>query len=486
MMYKTKSLYLLTAICAMSLHAGEESKQTLKPNMRMVYNQVPNEVTTIGEMFSQGIFYGRLRMNSFLFDWKDDSNGKDHAITGFGGSLIYKTGYLNGFGMTTGIYTTHAVGSLNESEANYYIKGRDTMSRYNALSGNNPAITSIAQAYIEYKNQDLSLKVGRQIFESLLAKSNDTKMIPNTFEGITLGGQGLFDSTYKLAYLTRQKLRDHSSFHHLLAYGDGVDPYAKYTQNDDSAMHQGLTLSALQAAGIEDRLFIFEGTKPVDHLNLTVNYTAVPQLVSSAMIQADYQLDVGDMQVIPALRFMKQFDNGAGVIGGANLHNNTYGYTNPTSLESALYAARIDLVQDAWKLRLGYTKVADEGDIIAPWRGFPTSGFSRTVAQFNWYANTQTYMIRADYDFDMVGLVHGLKTSLRYAMQDFDDNKPGVQADSNVLTLDILKKFDSNPGLYMKARLAHVTGDQNTYAGDGTLKSDPSYNEFRFEVNYLF
>lgn len=483
----TRSVYLLAAVSTMSLHAGEESKQTLKPNMQLVYNQTPAEVESIAEMFSEGVFYGRLRMNSFFFDWDDESNGKDHAIAGLGGSLIYKTGYLNGFGMTAGIYTTHARGSLDNSEANYYKAGKAMMSRYDALSGNNPAITSIAQAYLEYKALGHSLKAGRQIFESFLTKSNDTKMIPNTFEGITLSGKGLLDSSYKLAYMTRQKLRDHSSFHHLLAYGDGIDPYAKYTQNDDTAMHQGLTLSALQAAGIEDRLFIFEAAnRSVDNLTLTANYTAVPDLISSAMIEADYQFIVGKMKVKPAVRYMKQFDNGAGAIGGANLKKKTFGYTDPDNLDSALYAARIDFAQDAWKLRFGYTKVADDGDLVAPWRGFPTGGFSRAMAQYNWYANTQTYMMRADYDFGKAGLVPGLKAFMRYAIQDFDDYKPGVQADSNVLTLDLLKAFDAYPGLYMKARFAYVNGDDNTYAGDGTLKKNPSYSEFRFEVNYLF
>jgi hypothetical protein len=38
----------------------------------------------------------------------------------------------------------------------------------------------------------------------------------------------------------------------------------------------------------------------------------------------------------------------------------------------------------------------------------------------------------------------------------------------------------------MKTRLAYVEGDEDTVAGDGTLKVDSSYNEFRVEFNYLF
>jgi hypothetical protein len=108
------------------------------------------------------------------------------------------------------------------------------------------------------------------------------------------------------------------------------------------------------------------------------------------------------------------------------------------------------------------------------------------MAQYNWYANTKTYMLRADYDFDRAGVLEGVKAFIRYAVQDFDDRKPGVQADSEVFTLDVIKKFESIPGLWMKTRMAYVSGDAHTIAGDGTHKKDPSYNEFRFEINYLF
>jgi len=215
----------------------------------------------------------------------------------------------------------------------------------------------------------------------------------------------------------------------------------------------------------------------------------VPELVSSAMIQADYEMNLLDLDVTPALRYMQQFDNGAGEIGGANLKTVTSGYSDPDSLDSWLLGARVDVTRDVWKVRLGYTRVADKGDLIAPWRGFPTGGFTRAMGQYNWYANTRSYMIRGDVDLDAAGLVPGMHAFMRYTVQDFDDNKIGTQADSNVLTLDLLKEFTVYPGLYMKFRMAHVVGDDDTVAfvnGEPKTKLDPSYDEARFEINYLF
>jgi hypothetical protein len=463
--------------------AAADMKHTLKPNMQVVYQQIPSQVDNLSDMLTKGKFYGRLRFNYF---WSD--KGETHYVMGAGGSVVYKSAYLNGFGFTAGLYTTQNPWHMDDEDAAIYKQGKDVLSRYDVLTQGKYGMSSLAQAYLEYKHSQFDLQAGRVIYESFLTKSNDTKMIPNTFEGVALYSNALPDTKLQAAYLTKQKLRDHTKFHHLLAYGDDPsDPYAKYTENDDSAMHQGFTLSKLKEAGIDDRLIAVEAkNSSIDNLLLTFNYTGVPDLVSSAMIQADYSFNMDGLTITPALRYMKQFDNGAGEIGGANLKKKTFGYDDPDSLESSLFGAKIDLAQNAWKLRLGYTKVADEGDLIAPWRGFPTGGFTRAMAQYNWYANTKTYMVRADYDFDKAGLVSGLKAFMRYAVQDFDDYKPGVQSDSNVLTLDLLKAFDSLPGFYMKTRLAYVDGDDDTVAGDDSLKSDSSYKEFRVEFNYLF
>ena len=488
---KKYSVIGLFALLCVSLSAEDEvCKHSLKCSMEHIYEETPISVDSIGEMFSQGIFYGRMRLNSFGFKWRKELNisginvRKNHVIAAIGGSLVYKSAYLNGFGFTAGLYTSQARGTLDSDEIYLYKAGKDTFSRYDFLTEGKKGITTLAEGYLEYRYDDTSLKLGHQIFESFLTKSNDTKMIPNTFEGITLQSQNFLESKWKVAYLTKQKLRDHSTFHHVLAYGDnGVKPYDIFSHNDDSAMHRGLTLAQLKAKGIEDKLVILEGlNQSVENVTLQGNYTTVPKLLSYAMLQASYHLDLGEWSVLPAVRMLYQFDKGAGEIGGANYLNIATGYANPNSLESSLLAARIDVVNEAFKFRFAYSEVADKGDIIAPWRGFPTGGFTRAMGQYNWYANTKSYMAQLDYEFESVP---DLKVISRFVIQDFDDEKEGVQADSTVFTLDISKKLLDNK-LYLKTRYAYVVGDDNTVLSNGFKKLDPSYNELRLEVNYLF
>lgn len=461
-------------------------KHKLKYNMTVEYTQNPKNVQSLEAFLSEGIFYGRIRFNNFLFD--KGSVGQNYYIAGLGGSLIYKSAYLNGFSVTAGAYTSQNIGDTDSSLVNDYRAGKDVLNRYKVATANEYGMSTLAVAYGEYKTGKEQIKIGRFPLETLLLKTNDTKMIPNTFEGIYFRTRSFPKTTLQSAYITQQKLRDHTQFHHVLAYGDNPsDPYSKWTQNDDSGMHQGLTLSKLNERDIKDRLFVFDAiNRSLDNTTLKVSYTMVPHLLSSLILESRYMFEFNQLRVMPSVRYMQQFDDGAGAIGGANLKKNTIAYKNPKSLNAALTAGRIDFIKGAATLRLGYSKVEDKGDIVAPWRGFPTAGYTRGIGQTNWYANTQTYLIRADYDFSKAEVINGLRGIIRYSMNDFDDHKPGVQADSNVLSLDIIKRYESIPGLYTKLRTAFVKGDKHTIAEDNTEKTDPSYNEIRLEVNYLF
>ena len=143
--------------------------------------------------------------------------------------------------------------------------------------------------------------------------------------------------------------------------------------------------------------------------------------------------------------------------------------------------ARLVLEQGALKVQAAYSAVGDEADIVAPWRGFPTGGYTRAMAQYNWYANTKTTAAEVFYDFGKAKLVPGFSAMARYAMQNFDESKQaaGVQADSNILHIDLRQKIMA--GLDAKLRVGLVSADDRVAGGD-----KDSYNEYRFELNYLF
>ncbi len=493
-----------------TLAVADEPKRVLRNNMTEVYNVLPETAESFSEVFTKGMYYGRVRLNYFYLE---NLNNSLHDPTGFGlgGSLIYKTAPFYDVSATVGFYTSQNFGLLNKDDALYGRCGKGTFSRYDRLTDGDWGMTVLAQAYLQYDYRKTELKIGRQIFESFLTKSNDTKMIPNTFEGYTLVSKDVPETTIKLAFLTKQKLRDHSEFHDVITYGDGKNrtiPVGSITVNlsnlnnqDDSAVHRGLSYANLKAAGedVNNDLIVAGGTnQSVKNLKLDMWCTGVPDLFYSLMAESNYQIPLADgWSLTPGIRYMQQFDDGAGDVGGAALSGTIVngilgvpipvpdgGYKDPFSVDSKFYAARLVFRKGAGRLLAGYSKVTDDADLIAMWRGFPTGGYTRSMAQYNWHANTESWMVKAFYDFGKAGIIKGFRACMDYAYMDYDDKKVDslghAKTDRYIIHTDMWYIFPSLPDLEAKVRIAYVDA-QRTVAD-----FDPSYTEFRFELNYLF
>jgi hypothetical protein len=69
----------------------------------------------------------------------------------------------------------------------------------------------------------------------------------------------------------------------------------------------------------------------------------------------------------------------------------------------------------------------------------------------------------------------------RYVIQDFDESKQaaGAQADMSVIHIDLVQQL--TPQLDARVRFASVDAENRTSGID-----KDSYNEYRFEINYLF
>ncbi|WP_373034993.1 OprD family outer membrane porin [Sulfurimonas sp.] len=460
----------------------KNDKITLKPSMALEYNKLPSSADTISEAFSNGMFYGRLRLNSFYWDWQNEDKAgsvKDGRAMGVGGSIIYKSAPLNRVSATVGLYTSQnpSFYRMDASEVSYLKAGKDTFSRYDTDKTGNFGMTVVGQAYLQYDIAKTSFYGGRQIFESVFTKSNDTKMIPNTFDGISAVIKDIPKTAIKLAYFASQKLRDHTVAHDVIAYNG-------WEENDDSGVNKNLTVARI---GNNNSLSIVcVENKSIKNLKANISYAMVPDVVSNLALEAHYTIAVGgEWRVAPGIRYMQQFDNLGASYDVANLAGNHVGYNNARSLDSNLLALRLDVKNKAFLGRIGYSQIADEADIIAPWRGFPTGGFTRAMSQYNWYANTKTYMIRAGYDFSKAKLIPGFSIMARYAIQDFDNKKDGVQADSSVIHIDARQNIGKN--LEAKVRLGFVNMDDSILKSNGVdYKSDTSYNEYRFELNYFF
>ncbi|MFT5659962.1 MAG: hypothetical protein ACI9TV_000595 [Sulfurimonas sp.] len=460
-------------------------KITLKPSMEVKYNTLPSSVDSIGEVFSEGIIYGRLRTNAFLWNWKNEA-GFDNKALGLGGSLFYKTAPLSGISATLGIYTTQNPSWMREDASNVSrVKaGKDTFSRYRVTTSGQFGMSVLGQAYLQYDVSKTSIFFGRQMFESVFTRSNDTKMIPNTFDGLSATIKELPNTTIRLAYLDKQKLRDHTLSHDVIAFAGGSSP-DKWLQNDDSGVNRNLTVARI---GNDNELLIASvKNTSIQNIKAQISYAMVPNVLSNLTLETHLKLPLTkDWSLSAGFRYMQQFDNLNANYNVSNLLTSHDGYKENAkkSLDTNLLALRLDLKNQAFLGRLGYSHIADKADIVTPWRGFPTGGFTRAMAQYNWYANTKTYMARVGYYFSKAKLLDGFSIMARYAIQDNDDKKAGVPGDSNIVHIDARQNLGDN--LELKLRLGFVEYKKGIQDINGDTKADLSYNEYRFEMNYFF
>jgi hypothetical protein len=493
----TSSLIFSSSLLAeVEMPEKHVSKRTLAGNMNITYKVLPSEVDSFSEMFEKGIFYGRLRFHAFNWDWSEETaQNKDNHALGIGGSIVYKTGKFNGLSATAGLYTSQSpFYRMDNDEVGYVKAGKDTFSRNKVKSGEDWGITILGESYLQYDLAKTSIRAGRQMFHSVFTKSNDTKMIPNTFDGISVESKGDIKNTnLQFAYFNAQKLRDHTHSHDVITFKDSDGN--KWNNNDDSAIHKGLTYDNFKANGDDVSHSLMIGTAETKFAGLQVvgSYLTVPDVVSQGVLEAHYKIKAGDWSIAPGFRYMMQMDDGGGEVGGASLTGalanwksgeDKLGYSDPKSLDGSLMAGRV-VVQDkkkTTKILAGYSQISDDADIVAPWRGFPTGGYTRAMAQYNWVANTSSWMIQGVYDFGKAGMVDGFKVSARYAVMDFDDEKAKASADRDIIHVDMWKKFKSLPDFEFKFRTGIVSSD----SGGEYNKADTSYNEYRVEMNYLF
>jgi len=438
---------------------------------------VPGATDSALGMLSEGEFYGRLRSNSFLWDWDDNLDGKrtDHDIRGIGASVVFKSANYHGFGFTVGAYGSSTPWQdFDRAEFGELKAGKDLVARGSA----DGEFLVLGEAFLQWQGDKARLRAGRQLYESAFTASNDTKMIPNTFDGVTLEFDGPAGVDLRAAWFSAQKLRDHRAAHDVLTFRD-ADGEA-WDNQDDAGVHRGLSYQNFLDAGQspDNELWIGSADRRFGGLRARLSTLLVPDVIGQAALELSHRFAGERWELTPALKLVQQQDRGGGDIGGASLRgdvglHNPGGYDNPDSLDGGMLGARVDLkhLASGLSLRFGYTDVVDEGDLVAPWRGFPTGGYTRAMGQYNWRAGTESWMLQLSGDLSRHLPWDGTRILARFADMDMDESKG--MTDRTAFNVDIVQRLTANA--MGKFRFVLVDDEGPT-----------SYNEFRLELNYLF
>ncbi len=201
------------------------------------------------------------------------------------------------------------------------------------------------------------------------------------------------------------------------------------------------------------------------------------------MGELNYTFMLGNgFSISPGVRYIRQFDNGAGAVGGASYLGKAYttGYRDPNSLDSQMVAARLVTQIDDYKINLGFSKIYDEADLITPWRGFPTAGYTRSMTRYNWRANTKSYRIEMQKSSNKLGIYKDLFIQASILYTDGDDEKRGAHVlDEIHYYAGFVQNLPGMVDLQWRLRLGYTQ-----YLDDEVSQ----YNNLdgRFEINYLF
>ena len=167
----------------------------------------------------------QVRLGYVGYTYSDNSRAEDFA-SALGGQVKVETKDWNGFNLGASFYASHLIrdlsGDVSDGTRDYELAGEENS--YNIIS----------EAYIAYKVDSFTFKVGRQLIDTPYADSDDIRMTPNTFEG-AIATYGMGNFTFIGAYLTRWQGADAESYEFVDLLGEdanGVSVLATTFSND--------------------------------------------------------------------------------------------------------------------------------------------------------------------------------------------------------------------------------------------------------------
>ena len=486
----------------------------------------------LASAFQEGKLDGRLRFQYFNTDWdtndwgtKPDGDSQGAAV---GGSLIYKTAPLYGVSAGAGFYTTQPTGMWTEDD-NGDTAGHPKNTTASDLFARGPGAATdfsagysvMAQSYLQYTIAQSKITGGRFLMTNPWITPNDTKMIPIAIQGAQIVSNDLANTTIQVDYADKIKERGMTYFGSMSDTGDTPDAIKNYYRTRYTATATptyGTLYGVDEAPGVA---IIGVKNKSIDSLEIQAWGMHWDDIIDQGVLEANYAIEAGDAIITLGARYMEQFDQGAGDIITPMSGTSIYSYgavtaTNPTggtskvrfkgdddnSVDTYMVALRAVTNYGPAKLLLAYSHTDGGGDLIAPWRGFPTYDYTRSMTITDWNANTYAYKAQFDYDFN--AMVAGLSAFISYSYYDRDPSKVGYQGatdryynngDTRQWNMDALYKVPSAKGLELKARYM-IQNNQilaqsenvgsNTGAKSEGYGNDTSNREFRLEANYRF
>ncbi len=356
-----------------------------------------------------------VRLRTFYFNRQNDNDTESEAWAA-GGWIQYASGWL---------LDTFAIGSTYYTSLPLYTP--DDRLGTLLLTPDHDAIGVFGEAWAALRYKEYALLKGyRQKIDDGYVNPQDNRMVPNTFEAVTLSGA--FDWVrYDVGYIWKIKPRDSNDF------------ISMSQQAGAPGGDEGLILTSLAFTPIKD-LVIYAG-----------NYYAT-EVFNTLFTKAEYMFPLGqDLRLQVGLQFTDQRSVGDERVGDFTTWN---------------VGAGARLLYKGLSVGAATHFTGDEASIASPWGSWP-GYLSLMVTDFD-RANEKAFGIGLKYDFGgalLPSKLPGLTVHLLYAQgRDREDPATGSSLPTtHEGNLDVIYNVPQAKGLSLRFRNAYVgRGDAST------------------------
>ena len=378
----------------------------------------------LGEVFREGTLDLQLRNYYFRLEREDHPDSETWAQ---GAGLGYETAWWkNRLRLGTTLYTSQKLyGPADKDGARLLLPGQKSFS----VAG---------EAYLEARLYGgLALKAYRQKFAVPYLNGNDSRMVPNTFEAVSLIDASGERFVYGLAHTWGMKKRDSSNFISMMeAAGINGSDRAVSSAAARYTFSNGANAALVNHYG-QDYMNIF-------YTEFNSRYRPLKNIGLQFSAQYTRQKSVGDEL-------------------GGDFDTNTRGAKLATS-----YGGLV--------LSLAHTSTSGNSGIQSPWGGKPTY-LSLMIKDFD-RAGEKAWLVGLSSDFRYFG-ENGFSGFINYARGDTPESGSNASPDQSEfdMTLDYKPAAGTFKGLWF--RLRGALADQD---GNGGIDQ----REIRFIVNYDF
>jgi hypothetical protein len=242
------------------------------------------------QLVENGKVSGNLRFYHFTRTYDNDSLTDTHAFS-LAGKVKAETGSFNGFSAAIAYYFANDLGLSNHEDNNSHLTF--------ALMGKGHDINTIGEAYLQYQNDLLLIRAGRQTLDTPWMNASDAMAVPNLYEGVAAAVTPMSGLKIETERIWAFKDRTSSSFDRRTVL---ASPNSKpsVTEDTDGALALGLTY---KQENISAKAWAYK----------------FYDIADLAYVQGGYILPaMGKVKPFVDLQYMKQTDTGEALAGSVS------------------------------------------------------------------------------------------------------------------------------------------------------------------------